>query len=299
MKKIDLLRKRLQNKEIIIKDGGMGTEILRRGQATTLPLWSAEVLLTNPQVVAKIHKDYIDAGAEIITTNTFRTTERSLAKKNIHGRAGELTRLACAMAKQVIEEAELKHAMYIAGSMAPLEDCYSPELTPTDKELEREHFEYARDLKEGGVDFLLAETMITIRELRYALKAARKLDMPVAVSLYCDEKLQLLGGEKLRDVIVEVEKYKPLFIGINCVSRAIAERAVKYLRSLTDLPICVYAQGDGLPNENQGWRFNEDKNLDLYLVSARRWVKDGATIIGGCCGTTPLYISKLTQIFSQ
>lgn len=292
MKKADLLKKRLQNKEIIIMDGGMGTEILRRGYATALPLWSAEILLTNPQVVANIHKDYIDAGAQIIITNTFRTTERSLAKKNIHNKAEELTLIACAMAKKAIKEAKPKHDVFIAGSMAPLEDCYSPELTPTDEELEKEHFEYARNLKNGGVDFLLAETMITFRELKYVLKAAKKLKMPAAVSLCINEKLELLGGEKLKDVIEEIEKYKPLFIGVNCVSQNVATKAIKQLNSLTDLPTCVYAQADGA-DERQVLKFNEEKRVESYLNSAKVWAADGATIIGGCCGTTPLYIKKL------
>jgi homocysteine S-methyltransferase len=295
---INKLRSRFKKENIVIMDGGLGTEILRRGYNTSLPLWSAEILITNPQIVKEIHKDYINAGAEIIITDTFRTTRRSFYKKNIHGRkAKELTILACDLACQAIKETKSKNKVLIAGSVAPLEDCYSPESTPSEKDLEIEHLAYARDLKEGGVDFLLIETMITLRELRYALKAAQKINMPVAVSFCCNEKLQLLGGEKLKDIVLEIGKYKPLFIGVNCVSREIAEKTVKYLHTLTKLPICVYAQGDGIPNKDEGWKFYKDKNLDLYMDSARRWVRDGATIIGGCCGTTPLYIQNLTKEF--
>lgn len=293
----DLLESGFKGGNIVIKDGGMGTEILRRGQKTTLPLWSAEVLMTNPNIVKKIHKDYIDAGAQIITTNTFRTTERTLAKKNIHGKAGELTRLACLLARQAIEEAKPKREVLIAGSVAPLEECYSPELTPKDEELQREHFSYVRDLKEGGVDFILAETMITLRELHYVMEATKKLDMPLAVSFCMNEKLQLLGGEELGKAVAHAEKYEPLFVGINCVSLEVAFKCVKSLRSVTNLPICVYAQGDGSPNDDQGWGFNKGEKLDLYLNSARKWAEDGATIIGGCCGTTPLYIRELRSIF--
>ena len=138
--------------------------------------------------------------------------------------------------------------------------------------------------------------MITKKELLYGLKAAEKLNLLIAVSFCCNEKMQLLSGEKLSDVILEIEKYEPLFIGINCVSRKIAENAVAYLHSITKLPICVYAQGDGEPNPDQGWKFNEVKSVDAYLKSARKWLRNGAIIIGGCCGTTPLHIYKLKQL---
>jgi len=289
-----------QKNGLILMDGATGTEILRRGYSTELPLWSAEILLSQPEVVKEIHKDYIKAGAEIIITNTFRTTERSLKKKGVRHKAGKLTRLACKLARAAIEEVKSQHEVFIAGSVAPLEDCYSPELTPNDQELAKEHLEHAKNLKKGGVDFLLIETMITIRESKFAIQAARKLDMPFAVSFCLNEKMDLLSGEWLEDAAREIEKYKPLFIGINCVSRKIAEDAVRYLRAITKLPICVYAQGDDSDfYENHGAGFNDIKNLDSYLESARKWARDGAIIIGGCCGTTPLYIEKLKESLGQ
>src|SRR5690348_15797945 len=167
------LQKRLRRGEKILMDGGMGTEILRRGLPTTLPLWSAEVLLTHPEIVQQIHEDYINAGAEIIITNTFRTTERAFAKGNIADKAHDTTMLACQLVHQAAEQAKPRHPIYVAGSMAPLEDCYSPELTPSPEDLLKEHYAYATDLVEGGVDFLLLETMITLQEAMAAVRAAQ------------------------------------------------------------------------------------------------------------------------------
>jgi homocysteine S-methyltransferase len=293
--KINILKNKLNTKELLLMDGAIGTEISRHGFATHWPLWSAEVLLTNPQIVSKIHKEYIKAGAEIIITNTFRTTERSLMKKNIYGRAAELTAIACNAAKKAILAEKPKRPIFIAGSIAPLEDCYSPELTPSDEKLEKEHLENARNLKKGGVDFLLLETMITSREIHYAVKAAQKLKMPFALSFCCDKKSRLLSGEDLQDVIKQVEKYKPLFVGVNCVTRSIVGEVVKRLNSLTSLPIAAYAQGDGDFYKNGEWIFNKKEDVTPYISSAKNWIRDGATIIGGCCGTTPYLIQELKR----
>ena len=235
------LQTRLRHQEIIVMDGGMGTEILRRGVPTTLPLWSAEALLTHPAVVQKIHEDYIAAGAEIIITDTFRTTRWAFTKKGQADKAHDMTLLACQLVHQAIEQVKPAHPVYIAGSMAPLEDCYSPELTPSIEHLAQEHYAYARDLKAGGVDFLLLETMITLRETMAAIQAAKELAMPFAVSFCTNPQTALLGGETLENALKEVEQYDPLFIGVNCVSPETATHTLQALRKITRRPLSVYA----------------------------------------------------------
>src|SRR6266849_7650048 len=110
------LLNRFTRKEILIMDGAMGTEILRRGVHTTLPLWSAEALLTHPKVVQNIHEKYITAGAEIIITDTFRTTQRAFAKKHIADKAHATTILACQLVHQAIEQVHPPQPVFIAGS---------------------------------------------------------------------------------------------------------------------------------------------------------------------------------------
>jgi S-methylmethionine-dependent homocysteine/selenocysteine methylase len=291
------LQNRLRHKEIVLIDGAMGTEILRRGVPTTLPLWSAEALLTHPEVVQRIHEDSIRAGAEIIITNTFRTTRWAFAKKAQAEKARDITLLACQLVHQAIEQVQPAHPVYIAGSMAPLEDCYSPELTPSNEHLVQEHYLYASDLKAGGVNFLLLETMITLRETTAAIQAARKLAMPFAVSFCTTPQTTLLGGETLENVLKEVEQHDPLFIGVNCVSPETATRALQALRKITNRPLSVYAQGDGIPDNDQGWQFNEAESIEHYAMCAQSWLQEGAQIIGGCCGTSPAYIERLRRLF--
>jgi len=292
--KINTLRKRLANKAIILLNGGTGTEILNRGYKTKLPLWSAEILLTNPEVVQQIHTDYVNAGAEIIVTDTFRTTKRTFAKKGLSAKkAKEITLLACQLAKNAVKKSKVSHPIYIAGDVAPLEDCYSPALTPNKKELDREIYEYVKNLKQGGVDFILIETQITLKEIRTAFEAAKKLQIPAALTVCINDKLQLLGGESLEDTVRLAEKYDPLFIGANCISPTLETKAVRKFKELTEIPISAHAQGDGKPEDDQGWEFTRQAKVKTYLKEVKRWIKDGVQIIGGCCGTTPEYIKAI------
>jgi homocysteine S-methyltransferase len=293
------LKDRLASGELIIMDGGMGSELEHRGIATTLPLWSAEALLTQPEIVEHIHLDYLAAGAQIITTDTFRTTRRAFGKKGMAERAADALALACAIARQARESVSNNHEIAIAGSIAPLEDCYSPELTPPQPEIEAEHAELVDQLKQGGVDFILLETMITARETLSGVRSAVHSGMPFAVSFCCNNSLALLGGEALEQVIRAVEPFHPLFIGVNCISSEIATAAVRKLREITSLPISVYAQGDGLADGALGRVMAEEQHLSTYLQAAGQWLAAGAQIIGGCCGTTPAYIRALHHLNNQ
>jgi S-methylmethionine-dependent homocysteine/selenocysteine methylase len=299
------LQNRLQRNERILMDGAMGTEILRRGVPTTLPLWSADALLSHPEVVRNIHADYIAAGAEIVITDTFRTIARAFAQKDgfenakaaKDGKYAEeayaATILACRLAKEAIEQVKPEHPIYIAGSMAPLEDCYIPELTPPAVDLLTEHAVTAQSLKDGGVDFLLIETMITVRETMAAVQAAKQVHLPFAVSFCTNREGNLLSDETLEEVVREVEQYDPLFLGVNCVSPAIATHTLHILKQLTTKPLSVYAQGDGIPELEQGWTFVNEEYVEDYIAHVDQWIEAGAQIIGGCCGTSPIYIERL------
>ena len=110
--------------------GATGTEILRRGFPTKLPLWSAQVLFEKPELLEQIYLDYIEAGADIITTNTFRTQRRTLAKAGRAGETERINRLAVDIAVQARKKSKATRPIYIAGSITTLEDCYRPDLIP-------------------------------------------------------------------------------------------------------------------------------------------------------------------------
>src|SRR5262245_3106046 len=158
---------------LVVLSGACGTEILRRGVPTPLPLWSAQALLESPDVVRAIHRDHAAAGSDVLTANTFRTDRRTLAKAGLRERTRELVHLAVRLAREGAAEGAPGRMLLVAGSVAPLEDCYRPDLVPPDSSLRAEHGARVGDLVSAGVDFALIETMNTVREACAALGACR------------------------------------------------------------------------------------------------------------------------------
>jgi S-methylmethionine-dependent homocysteine/selenocysteine methylase len=269
----------------------MGTELHRRGVDISLPLWSARALITNPTAVREIHKDYLAAGADIITTNTFRTTRRTFRRATMADRSLELTGLAVRLAREAASTFSSRHIL-VAGSMAPLEDCYRPDLVPSDHELRDEHAEQAYRLAAAGVDFLLLETIGTVREAFAACEAAIRTGLETIVSFICTEHGTLFGGESLEDAVMTTEPLGPAGFSLNCAPPRHLSGLLETLRSLTDLPLCVYGNV-GLPGEERGGEFVCDVTPDDYASLAVHWSKLGVSIIGGCCGTTPTFVQKV------
>jgi S-methylmethionine-dependent homocysteine/selenocysteine methylase len=302
---------RLATGKPLLLDGATGTELTRRGVDTRLPLWSAGALLDAPDVVRAIHSDYIRAGAEIITTNTFRTHRRNLARAGMPDRARELTYRAVRLARQAIQQTghPANQPVFIAGSMSPLEDCYSPNLVPPDDQLRLEHREIALDLAEAGCDLLLVETMNTIREAVIAATAALATGLPVCVSFVAgpggrapdrlihapgevDEEMTLLSGEAIEPAASAVRRLNPAVVMVNCVPLNLIEPAFDRLRAARAGPVGLYAN-IGHADDSVGWILTDDVRPDAYARHARRWLEHGASIIGGCCGTTPDHIAAL------
>ncbi len=280
----------------LILDGAMGTELTRRGVDTTLPLWSASALDTSPQVVEQIHADYIRAGAQVITTNTFRTNVRALAKAGMAQRARELTFRAVALARSAI--ANSPHSSFdwrsegegirVAGCIAPVEDCYSPDLVPSDDELSDEHGILARNLADAGIDLILCETHNTIREAVAAVRAAHVTGKPIWVSFTLGEDNALLSGETLSDAVRAVLPFAPQAVMVNCIPVAQVSSALRVLRAAVPAHISIGAYGNvGHVDETVGWTLTHAVSPSAYANAAHEWRDIGATIIGGCCGTMP------------
>jgi S-methylmethionine-dependent homocysteine/selenocysteine methylase len=302
---------RLATGRVLLLDGATGTELQRRGVDTRLPLWSARALLEAPDVLRAIHADYIAAGADIITTNTFRTHRRTLTRAGLGERTRELTQLAVKIAREAAQQADRK--IFVAGSMSPLEDCYSPQLVPPDGELWIEHAEMARDLARAGCDLLLVETMNTIREAVIAARCAAATGLPMCVSFVAGvnglppeqlseldpdqtpARVALLSGESIAAAVQAVQRVRPAVILINCVPLAYIGRAFDELRVAHRGPIGLYANV-GHADDAVGWTLTDDVQPAAYAQHARRWIRLGAAIIGGCCGTTPEHIAALNKV---
>lgn len=287
------LAQRIAAKEILILDGAMGTELQRRGADTSVPLWSARALIENPDIVTEIHEEYIEAGADIITTNTFRTTRRTCQRARRIDDSAALTRTAVELAQRA-RDRHPERDVLIAGSIAPLEDCYRPDLVPDERELAEEHAELAHRLREAGVDLLLLETMNTSREAQAACAAASSTGCDVIASFICDRNGNLYGGDSLAGAVRALEPFHPTAYSLNCVSPRYLDVAIARLKQATLRPFAVYANV-GVPEEERGWTFTREINETQYASFAIRWRTAGASIVGGCCGTTPAYIAAVVE----
>jgi homocysteine S-methyltransferase len=294
--------KRLTRGRPLLLDGATGTELERRAVDISLPLWSARALLNAPEVLHQIHADYVRAGAEVITANTFRTHRRSLVAASLGHRAKELTLSAVKIAREVATLAGQRGLeRFVAGSMGPLEDCYSPQLVPPQAECEREHAEMAQALLEAGADLILVETMNTIREARAATQAARATGLPVITSFVCRGDGKLFSGETVTEAVERIAPLGVVGLLINCTPSTIIERPFKELRAATQslsptVPITGLYANIGRTTEIREWPDTAEVAPLEYAQLAAEWLKQGATLVGGCCGTTPAHIAAVRGV---
>lgn len=258
-----------------------------------MPLWSTQALIDAPEVIADIHRDYLDAGAEAITTATFRTHRRSLLKAQMADRARDLTHKAVEIATAVRDE--YRSDALVLGSVAPLEDCYRPERVPDAETCLAEHAELMEHLIEGGADLILIETMNHLREAAAAVEAARRVAPGRWMVSFCTASGGtpgiLLSGEELTPFLGELEDAQA--VGINCVAAAAIANEVRLIReALPQTPIVAYGN-IGCADEAGNWISSDAIDPEVYAEIVSSWIEAGATIVGGCCGTTPEHIRKL------
>jgi len=297
------LRKRLERSGPVLLDGAVGTELLRRGVRTALPLWSAHALLTPEglKVLAQLHEDYARAGAEILITNTFRTTLRALQGAGL-GEQWRLVNRRAVEAARPAAESVTPRLCWVAGSIAPLEDCYRCDLVPAEETCLREHRRQIELLVELGVDLILIETMNCLREAKAALRAAADCGLDVLLSLCPRAPGHLLSGEPLEEVLPElVAAGTPRLRGLllNCASPEVMEEVYPRFAALVgELPHGLYVHL-GEPEDTVGWRFSEAYQPARFAAWMAQRVEEGAHFIGGCCGTTPAHIAALRQAFQS
>ena len=295
--KSEAFRERLTGVAPLLLDSAMGTELERRGARSQLPLWSAWALLEAPSLILAIHRDDLEAGADILTANTFRTHRRTLEKGGKGKRAEELTRQAVTLARRAAGESE--RPILVAGSLSPLEDCYRPDLVPDDGALWQEHGQQASLLAQAGADLILAETHNTVRELVAAVRAAKETGLPVVASMTTDGAGRLLSGESVEEAARAVEGLRPDVLAINCVPvrRMLADLRV-LAEAVPSAPLGAYGNL-GPPVGSGGTLFNDPVDPQDYASLAREWLAIGARIVGGCCGTTSAHTAAMRAMIDD
>jgi S-methylmethionine-dependent homocysteine/selenocysteine methylase len=290
----------LAQRRCLVLDGALGTELQRRGVDTRLPLWSARVLLDAPDVLLQIHNDHLDAGADIITANTWRTTARTFRRGGLPDRSAELTHQAISLARQA-RETHPGRTILVAGSMGPLEDCYRPDLVPSDNDLRTEHAEHAQRLASADVDILMLETFGSVREARIACEAALATGKEVIVSFLCRGDGRLYDGGSLEDAVATTADLPIAALSINCAPARSLGRLIGELRGHVDAIRtngirCLAAYGNvGREGAELDPEFVTTISPEEYGLLAAEWMDQGARIIGGCCGTTPAHVAAIRK----
>jgi len=276
----------------LVLDGATGTELEARGIPSGLPLWSTHALLEAPEVVSAIHAAYVEAGADILTANSFRTQRRTLARAGLADRAADLTREAVALARAEADRAAARGSdVWVAGSAPPLEDCYHPELVPAQEACLAEHREHARNLAGAGVDLILVETMNCAREAEAAARAAAETGLSFLVSFIANADARLPSGETLAAALERVSPLEPHAVLVNCLPPSAVPPCLPVLRA-TGLPFGAYANL-GAPTDAGGR--SEACEPARFAEHAATWIEAGARIVGGCCGTTPAHIAAVAS----
>lgn len=276
---------------VVLFDGGMGTELYRRG--VFINKCYDELNLSNPSLVEQVHRDYLQAGADVLETNTFGANPEKLKAHGLLDRMEEINRRGAEIARAVAGE-----DAYVAGSIGPLGVQMEP-LGPLAREEARALFAaQIRALCAGGVDLFVLETFIYPEELEQAILAVREVcDKPVIAHITINDDSTSLTGARPEVLVRELAEMKPDALGVNCtVGPSVMLTWLESARALTDLPISV------MPNAGK------PKNVDgrnIYLTSpeylgtyAKRYLQYGANLIGGCCGTAPEHIRAMRNAIS-
>jgi 5-methyltetrahydrofolate--homocysteine methyltransferase len=264
---------------IVVIDGAMGTMLGR-----TFADCKSHLATTNSELIANVHRQYLEAGAEIISTDS------SCANSLIVGQDACATAFAAAkIARNVVDDWELKHqgaVRWVAGCAGPvMTDGVEPE------DVIGSYVDQMVNLMAGGADFILLETMISCRNIELALCAVESLELPFVVSMSVTPDDTLADGASIADAVKMIEGYNPLAVGINCsYGSSSALSAVAALASCCSLPVMLYPSA-GIPDKSTGV-YPEDAGKFVANMSAimRRGLVNA---VGGCCGTTPEYIRQL------
>lgn len=316
-----LFRARLRSGSPLILDAALGTDLLARGARLAAPLWSAQALLDAPDLVEAIHRENAEAGADVLTIASFRLHGRNLDKSvcslsqrallsiavdaarraaqekiSSNGNRPDASRAAATQGRRAGRSSrgatrpskKIFSGIAIAGSLAPLEDCYRPDRVPKQEDiLFSEHAEMATALAAAGVDLILVETMNTVREAAAAARGAAATGLPVVISCVTDGRGCLLSGERVEAFARALLALPspPDALGINCVA---AENLAGDLARLA-------AAAPGVPLAAYGNTFAKAVAPEDYAELAAGWVRLGARLIGGCCGTTAAHTAAVAR----
>lgn len=288
------------NKHITLIDGGMGQELLKRSGADPTPMWSAQVLKDQPDIVQQLHADFITAGARVITLNAYSATPERLERDGLLSDFERLQKSAIDVAHAARDQVG-DSGVRIAGCLPPLVASYRPEIAP-EFDVMLDTYRQIVAQQKNHVDLFMCETMASVAEAEAALTAAKESGLPVWVALTVadDESNSLRSGEPLNAAVTSMDKIGATAKLLNC-SKPEAINASWQTLASGNGPIGAYANGfTSIAALNPGGTVDSltarhDLGPASYADFAMNWVENGANIVGGCCEVGPQHIEAIAE----
>ncbi len=285
--------------QITLLDGGMGQELFVRSNKPASPLFSAQAMLDDPEMVIQLHCEFIDAGAELISLNAYAATPERLARDADISIFGKIQKAAVGAALTARDRGG--KPVRIAGCLPPLVASYHAELVPPEKQA-RASYRLIVQQQAHAVDLFIAETMSSVAEARYVCDAVADTDKPIWVSFTVDDRQgsYLRSGETLQAGVEEATAANAVGVLVNCSTPEALGQAMAVL-SKQELPFGGMANGYVAASELKAGgsvdtlATRDDLDPCEYADHAMGWVEQGATIIGGCCGVGPAHIAELRR----
>jgi len=286
----------LATERTVLLDGGFGTELIRHGfpQGACPETWNIE----NTGAIQAIHRSYFEAGSDAVTANSFGGSPIKLAAHGLEKRCYEFNKAAAEVANSVKPAGR-----FVGGSIGPTGKFLKPQGPFTEPEFEAAFAEQARGLTDGQADFFIIETHYDLREALCALRGARRVSsLPVFVTMTFNRVPRgffTLMGNSVAVCLQALEKEGAAAVGSNCTLDSGEMAAlVKEMRSLTSLPLIAQANA-GKPSLTEEGRVVYSQGLEDYVKHVPEMAANGASFIGGCCGTDPGYIRRMAELLRK
>lgn len=279
-------------RRVLVCDGAMGTLLYAGGVFVNRAF--EELNVTDPERVASVHRAYREAGADVLETNTFGANALKLRGFGLHDRLSEINAAGVHLARQAAGG-----STHVAGAIGPLGVPLAPEGRTSLKEAEQLFREHAEALARAGVDLFVLETFRAVAEIRAALRAVRgTCDLPVVVQVTVTDAGTAPDGQSPEQFARQLTDDGADVIGVNCGSGPAAMlEIVERMATATDRPLAAQPNA-GLPRSVEG-RTMYLSSPDYMASYARRFVRAGARLVGGCCGTTPEHIREISAAVRQ
>ncbi len=287
--------------DIMLFDGGMGQELVKRNKSQNDPLWSSKILMDDIQLVINLHKEFLDAGSSVLTLNSYACTPQRLSRFGKEHLFENLQKMSIRAAKKARESSSKHKDIKIAGCLPPLEGSYKSKLDISKNEALATYKEIVK-IQKNEVDFFICETMSSIEEALLANEAASISGKPIFMS-FCvseNEGSSLMSGEKLFDACHAFDKKNLSAFGINCCQFEVVEQSIEVFNKFS-LPFGVLPNGfKTVKALKPGMSVDLlEKRIDvkplMFVEYAMNWFKAGSRFVGGCCEIGPEFIKLLND----